>query len=188
MFRGDKDSMDVKKFSFLFEHVIARGTRDESELGGLLLAHLEGPAFEFFYDKYAYEDKLSDEVKDFEAVKEACFERFSEEKDADEVIREAVDLRLSNEDLEEFIKTAEDLYSDAGFNDEARFGLLRKAVQSRKHLMQFLVNQGPATYEGLKTCILEYQRWSRLYSTESTKTQKKRFVTEEESQSSANRR
>ena len=78
VFRGDKDSMDVKKFFFLFENVIAKSIELPSEKARELLLHLEGPAFEFFYNRFAVGDEFSSETEDFRIVKEAFYKEFAE--------------------------------------------------------------------------------------------------------------
>ena len=63
------------------------------------MLHLEGPAFEFFYDRFAVGDELSAETEDFSIVKDEFYKEFAEKKEADVVIKEAIDLKLQDESL-----------------------------------------------------------------------------------------
>jgi hypothetical protein len=67
--------MDVKKLLFLFENVITKGLKTEQKTKEILL-YLEGEAFDFYCDKFASGDPLSEEAKDYRKVKAALLERF----------------------------------------------------------------------------------------------------------------
>jgi hypothetical protein len=92
VFRGD-GSMDVKKFLFLFENVITKGLEPEKKAKEILL-YLEGEAFDFYYDKFASGDAILEEAEDYRKVKAALLERFSESRDPETVIRDAVEVSL----------------------------------------------------------------------------------------------
>ena len=163
VFRGDRGSMDVKKFFFLFENVIAKSIELPSEKARELLLHLEGPAFEFFYNRFAEGDELSPETEDFSIVKGEFYREFEEKKEADVVIKEAIDLKLQDESLGSFLKEADSMYRDAGFNDEAKFGLLNKAVRGNEALRMFLAHRGPDDYRGLRCAVEEFEKSKKMY-------------------------
>jgi hypothetical protein len=43
--------MDVKKFRFLFENVLTKGI-EPAQKAKEILVYLEGPAFDFYYEKF----------------------------------------------------------------------------------------------------------------------------------------
>ena len=61
-------SSDVKKFFFFFENVAMRGKSDE-EKALELLAHLEGEAFDFYYETFAEDRALTEEAMNYALVK-----------------------------------------------------------------------------------------------------------------------
>jgi hypothetical protein len=50
VFRGD-GAMDVKKFRFLFENLLTKGI-EPAQKAKEILVYLEGPAFDFYYEKF----------------------------------------------------------------------------------------------------------------------------------------
>ena len=44
-------------------------SKTDAEKAERLLAHLDGPAFDFYYDTFAEDGSLKDTAKDYEAVK-----------------------------------------------------------------------------------------------------------------------
>ena len=74
------------------------------------------------------------------------------------MIRDAMAARLSFGDLSVHLRNSDRLYEKAGFNDEAKFGLLRNAVMEHLELAQFAIYRGAKTYKALFDAIMDF--WS----------------------------
>ena len=148
-FDGSKPA-DVHKFFFVFENVATSGKSDE-EGASELLRYLEGDAFDFFYQVFVKNGDISADGSDYQKAKKALVERFAPVESPEHVIRDAMAARLSFRDLSGSLRKADRLYEKAGFNDEARFGLLRNAVVEHLELAQFAIYRGAKTYKALRT-------------------------------------
>ena len=66
--------------------------------------------------------------------------------------------RLAFGELSGSLRNSDRLYEKAGFNDEAKFGLLRNAVMENLELAQFAIYRGAKTYKDLFDAIIDF--WS----------------------------
>jgi hypothetical protein len=96
---------------------------------------LEGEACDFCYNKFASSDALSAEAEDYTTVKAALLERFAPTKDTEAITQDAVEISLVGANVGDFMKRADSPYYEAGFNEEAKFGLPRKAIRWNTMLM-----------------------------------------------------
>ena len=124
---------DVHKFFFVFENVATSGKSDR-ERASELLRYLEGDAFDFFYQAFVKNGDISADGSDYQKVKKALVERFAPVESPEDVIRDAMAARLSFGDLSGSLHKADRLYEKAGFNDEAKFRLIRNAVMEHLEL------------------------------------------------------
>ena len=153
-FDGSKPA-DVHKFIFVFENVAASGKSDE-ERASELLRYLEGDAFDFFYQAFVKNRDISADALEYQKVKKALVERFGPVGSPEDVIRYAMAARLSFGDLSGSLRNSERLYEKAGFNDEAKFGLLRNVVMEHLELAQFVIYRGAKTYNDLFDAIMDF--------------------------------
>lgn len=65
---------------------------------------------------------------------------------------------LSFRDLNEFLRDLQSLYEKTGFNDEAKFGLLRNSVMEQLKLAQFAIFRDYKTHKTLFDAIMDV--WS----------------------------
>ena len=130
--------------------------KTEEEKAKMLLAYLKEEAFNFYREVFTQGNALTEEAKSFETVKDKLYERFSEKLTVAEATVKAVNLRYSNQKMDKFLKDADKLYELAGFASEAKFGLIRKAIDGDKELLKFVVLRSAKTYEEVKDACTEY--------------------------------
>ena len=124
---------------------------------------MDNQAFEFFFQRFTKNGELTEEANDFKIVKKAFFDQYETKEDPAEVIRQAMDASLSAEDLAKTVNMADELYNKAGFNDEAKFGMLRSAVMRIPDLAAFAVYRSAKDYEELKTVIRDFESGLRAF-------------------------
>ena len=73
-FTGEEHA-DVDKFFFVFENVFNKD-KTSSERADMILRHLEGPAFEFYYETFSEDGTLLPRAEDYIAVKQAILRKF----------------------------------------------------------------------------------------------------------------
>ena len=146
-FDGSKPAK-VHKFFCVFENVSTTGKSDE-ERAPERLCYLEGDALEFFYNAFFKNRDIKAEGSDCQNVKRALVERFASVESLEDVIRDAMAARISFGDLIWSLRNADRLYEKAGFNEEARLGLLRNAVMEHLELAQVAIYRGAETYRDL---------------------------------------
>jgi len=129
------------------------------------MVHLDGKAFEAYYDRFASNGSLSADAKNYAVVKGWLIANFEKEEDPDEVIRRAMDVRLDPRDFRASLKLIDSLYRDAGFNEKAKFGLLRRAVMPFRDLAQYCLIKGPSNYAEMKSAIDMYVKGREAFST-----------------------
>ena len=156
IFHGHSDE-DVAKFFFYFEYVLMRG-KPEADKAAELITHLDGRAFDFFFDTFA--DKahnLLPEAFDYDTVKTALIEQFRKPSNPEDDIHRAMDLTVDPANLLASIREMERAFDKAGFNDTAKFGLLRKALAEFPEVLQFVIYRGASTYKELLKVVTEYE-------------------------------
>ena len=146
---------DVSKFLFVYDNIIMRGKADE-EKAGAILCPLEGAAFDYYYDKYSHNGSLTEAASDCDGVKSALSDRFTETPRPEENIQKAMICRLDGRNLLASMVEIDKLYKKAGFNDEAKYGLLRNAVVAHLDVAQFAIYRSPTTYEELMKTVKDF--------------------------------
>ena len=125
--------MSVEKFFFYFENVATRMKKPEEQAVGLL-GSLVGDSFDFYYDDYATNGSLSDASNNYAAVKDNLIERFGKVEAPEEKIQRAVSASLDSTDFASLLRDMDNLFQKAGFDESAKFGLLRKSVMEHVEL------------------------------------------------------
>ena len=153
-FTGEEDA-DVNKFFFVFENVF---TKDKTswERADVILRHLEGPAFEFYYETFSEDGTLLPGAEDYIAVKQAILRKFSRKANPEENIRKAVSATIESADILGSMKIMDSLYGNAGFNEEAKYGLLRNSAVKHPDLAQFVIYRAPSAYAELKKTLKDF--------------------------------
>lgn len=134
-------SGDLKIFMFYFENVAMRGKPQEDKCHELI-AHLDGEAFRFFFEKFTEDGKLSDEETDFERVKAVFIEEYGLKEERQEIIRQATEATLDPQSLLQSLAKIEKLYGKENFDEGAKFGFLRMAVTKLPHLATLAMYRG----------------------------------------------
>ena len=149
------NEFDVSKFLFVYKNIIMRGKSDE-EKAGAILCHLDGAAHDYYYDTYSHNGNLTEATSDWDSVKKALADRFLVTARPEENIQKAMSCRQNAGSLLTSMDGMDKLYSKAGFNDEAKYGLLRNAVMEHLDVAQFAIYRSRKTYEGLKITVKDF--------------------------------
>ena len=160
-FDGDKNA-DVRRFLFTYENVVMR-EKDDNEKALSIVCFLAKDAFDLYYERFTTNDVLKDEAHDYEVVKAWLLDEYQKKIALEECIQNAVNARLDGENLTESLNYLDRCYQQAGFNEEAKFGLLRQSVKEHVQLADFTLYKGPETYEALKKVIRDYVRGTETY-------------------------
>lgn len=155
-------SANIHKFFFYFEQVVMRG-KPEEEKAVSLLSFLEGDAFDLYYDSFAKDGEPLDSAKDYSAVKKLFLENYGPRQEPQDDIRRAMNVRLDSKDIPNSLQTMDRLFEKAGFNEEAKFGLLRNSVADHSDLAQFVISRSPKSYQEVKKAISDFWFGLRAY-------------------------
>lgn len=118
--------------------------------------HLKGAAFDFYYESFAREGSVTDEAKCYQVVKRAFIDQFGMTKKLEDAITDETSAMLNNGGFVKLLQSMESALKTAGFNDAAKFGLLRQAVMLIPDLAQFSIYRGASTYDELRKAVKEY--------------------------------
>ena len=155
VFRGNPDE-DVFKFFFRLEHVVMKETQDQ-EKSSELFGRLDGRAFDYFFDNFADKDhNLKPEAYEYNKVKAAIIKEFDKPQSPEDDIHKAMELKIEPSNLLQSVKDMDRAFDKAGFNDTAKFGLLRKALVEFPEILQFVIYRGASDYTHLLKIIKEY--------------------------------
>ena len=138
IFNGNEDA---RKFFYLYENVETNGL-PYKEKAEKIVAYLAGTAFDFYFDRFTMDNGPTDEAKGYSKVKGVMLEKFSLRKTESEITKEAISLEYDGGDIQTFLTRADKLYSQAKFNDHAKFRLLRDSLKSDQMLLQFVLFRG----------------------------------------------
>lgn len=94
---------DVRKFFFFYENAILASRIDEEKLLSLL-GHLDGDAFDFYYNTSACNGELKEGASNYISVRQRFFSEFIIEKYAHGVISQPSEAILDIEDIPESLK------------------------------------------------------------------------------------
>ena len=148
---------DVRRFVFAYENIIMKDVPDE-EKAKSLVGYLSGDACDYYFNTFVKENQFTSDALDYFIVRSWLLKTFVKKADPDEIIRRAVEARLDFDRLKDSSDEIDELYEQAGFNEEAKFGLLRKAVMQDSALAHFSATRGFTDYQTLREIILEYIR------------------------------
>ena len=182
MFNG---SSDVVRFFFYSENVSARDKPD-NEKAFELLCYLDGAAANYFFETFAPDGTLSEDEKDFQMVRASFISHFKPIEAPQDIILRATSATLDKQDLLVSLRNLDRLYERAGFNDAAKFGVLRNAVVRHPDLAQFAAYRGALTYDALHTAVQDYAtgkvtfgQTSHSYSPEVARQQEDKLSTDQ---------
>ena len=89
-------------------------------------------------------------------MKDAMLKKFTTQKSEAEIMRDAISLLYDGRDLHVFLTKAEIIHKQAKFNAQAKYVLLREALQGDYNLLQFVLFRGAKNYDEVKKYCLEY--------------------------------
>ena len=164
MFTGESDA---RKFFYLFENVLMKDSTDE-EKAEKVVCFLSGQAFYFDFDRFTMDNSPNSGAKDYATVKKIMLEKFSTQKTEAEIMKDAVTLSYDGGDIKAFITKAEKAYNQAKFNDSAKFGLLREALNGDHMLLQFVLFRGAKDYISVKKACLEFAENKKMLDSPSS--------------------
>lgn len=150
-------------FFFYFENMVMGEKKDEEKLIELI-GHLDGEAFQLFFDKFIDNGKLNDAAKDFEKVQTVFLEEFAREEEPQEVITRAPEARLDSSNLTKYLADIEKLYGQADFDNEARIGFLCSSGKDIKPLRTFIVVRPQNDYKKLRKPSKDYDIMQKAFS------------------------
>jgi hypothetical protein len=123
-----------------------------------------------YYETFATGDAMSEEAEDDRKVKAALLGRFKAARDPETAVRDAVELSFVDSDVIEFVSKADSCCKEAGSNEEAKFGLLRKASRSNQTLMHLIILRSPMGYTELKKTIMDFEKAKDAFGRDDTDT------------------
>ena len=83
-------------------------------------------------------------------------DKFSVQKTESEIMKETVSLVYDGGDVQIFLARADKVYSQARFNEKAKFDLLRDGLKSDQIPLQFVLYRSAKDYESEKKLCVEY--------------------------------
>ena len=86
--------------------------------------------FDFDFDLFTMNNCPTDEANDCDSIKGVMLEKFSVRKIESEIMEEAISLYYYGGNIQTFFTKAGKLYSQAKFNEQAKFGLLGDFLKS----------------------------------------------------------
>ena len=161
-FNGKEDS---KKFFYAYENFVMKN-KTEEEKADILVAYLDGVAFEHYFDNFTEENAPNEEARSFQKVKEALLEKFSTKKTDAEVMKEAVNLVYKESNVKEFFLKATKFYKEAKFNDQAKFGSIGEAIKSDRSMLQFVFLRKADTFEKVRENCIEYAVTQKVFASQ----------------------
>ena len=150
--------------------------KSEDDKAAEIICYLESEGFDFYYETFAQNGLLAEDAKDFGKVKYALVERFAVPKEPEDNIRRAIAARLDYQVLIGSLREMDRWFEKAGFNSEARFGLLRNSMMQCPHLAPFAVYRGAITYKSLRTTVKDYVAGRTVFFTSKESTQPEQGV------------
>lgn len=98
MFSGEGG---INMFFFYFENISGRG-KDENEKVFQFMVHLDGPAFEYFFQRFTKNASISTKFVNFGEVKDAVVDEFNKRDTQEETTHRTMEETLDKND---FIKS-----------------------------------------------------------------------------------
>ncbi len=161
------DEQDVQEFLFKYSNYVMQGKTDEQK-AECIYAYLDGVALSRYREKFIKMTGpvwiLSDEGRHFDTVSDWLASEFQKDVAPDQLIRNAVDMKLNFGCLSKSLEDLCKAYKDAGFNDKAKYGMLRKMAMENPELRAYLMLKGPNSFTALKASIEEYVKNSETFA------------------------
>lgn len=136
---------DAVKIFFVYYNVIMRGKSPE-EKAGEVRRYPEGSVFYSYHGSFSRNSILTEDAADWEIIEKTISSWFITIVRAEEHIRRAMAARLDSADLLSSLSGRETILEKAGFNNEARSGLLHNAVKKHVDVSQFATYPSPTTF------------------------------------------
>lgn len=125
------------------------------------MCHLEGDAFDFYYERFARDGSVTDESKCYKVLKRAFVDLFVNSQEPEDGIRDSTSVTFKNDYLVKPLQSMYSVFKNEGFNDAAKYLLLRQEVILIPDLAQFVIFRGASTY-------YEHRKAVKLYDTNRT--------------------
>ena len=125
------------------------GDPDEEKAENIF-GYFKGEAFDFYFEQFTDENTPTEEYQAFQLVKEKILKKYTTKKTDAEILREAAALKYKGWDTKVFIMKADKLCIQTKLDDQAKFGLVRQVIKSKKMLLQFVLFRGDKSYEEVK--------------------------------------
>jgi hypothetical protein len=81
-FSGKEEKVTVRKFFFLYEHILARNV-EATDKATDVPRYFEGPAFDLYFNKFAPRGAPTADAADYNKIKAALVDKFGKEDDVD---------------------------------------------------------------------------------------------------------
>lgn len=101
------------------------------------LACLNGPAFDLYFEKFAENDELSAAALDYGHAKRTILDALETVADYQRDIQFSVEANLTANDLPGSLTVMRSLYEKVGFNEQAKYGMMRNEMMAHTELSQF---------------------------------------------------
>lgn len=120
------------------------------------MSHPEDEAFNFFFEVFAINGSITEENKDHEVFKNSFIYRLGMQKDPEDVIPTSKSVTIDKAYLIKSVQYMDTAFKKSGFNDAAKFVLIRKEVMAIPDLAQFAIHGGASSYENMRKAVIEY--------------------------------
>lgn len=127
--------------------------KSPEEKAGEVLYFLRGAAFKFYYEKFSRDGNLTEDAADWQTVKKEIYDRVIPIIRPEENISRAMAVQLDPADLLSSLFRMKTIFENAGFKNEAKFGLLRNVVMEHVDVAQFAMYPSRTTFEDLTKTI-----------------------------------
>lgn len=127
------------------------------------ISHLEEPKFRSIPIRSSQLEPVFSDIGKYQRVKFSIFENFAREEEPQDVILRATVATLDPSSLLESLERLDGLYARAGFNNEAKFGFLRRAVIKIPQVASFAMYRVAMDYEALKQAIRDFDKGTKIF-------------------------
>ena len=114
------------------------------------MAYLSDAAFDFYFDRFTLDNTPTEEAKDYGLVQKVMLEKFSNQKNESEIMREALILQYGGRDIPTFFSRSDEVYNQAKVGENVKSGLLRDALKFDKMFFQIVLFKRSKNYESIK--------------------------------------
>lgn len=134
---------NLERFSVFFESA-AEPMLERNQKARALIKYLRGDVFNFYYNRFAVDGKLSEKRRSYKHVRSILSSQFSTKKDLAQITELVLSLKMSsNQSVAYFMVIAAKAYEAAGFTDKQKFVFLSKAALVHEDIQSFVVQRAP---------------------------------------------